>query len=60
MSQILVEVRAKWLKNYGRAELKLSSTYDCMKFPQIRDNTKVINMNMFIMNQNIFKMVQIK
>ena len=31
-----------------------------MKFPLMRDNIKVTKMNMFIMNQNIFKMVQMK
>ena len=44
----------------GQAVLKLSSIYECMRFPQMRNNTKVTNMNMFIMNQNIFKIVQMK
>ena len=47
-------------QNLGQAVLKLSSTYECKTFPQMRNNTKVINKNMFIMNQNLIEMVQMK
>ena len=56
VSRISVVVHAK----PGPAALRLSSTYECKKFPQMKNNTKVINMNMLTMNQNLTEMVQIK